>query len=367
MSLRRLRVGFTLIELLVVIAIIAVLIALLLPAIQSAREAARRAQCSNNFKQIGLAIHNYHDAHAVFPPAGIHDWDPDPVASGNQRTEYWGRHYHSLFSFILPHLDQASLYDQINYNHLPRWHVNWGSPVTDNAGPNATVKRTRMAVYLCPSDSPVVSDVNFFPTNYAAHITTRRILPSPRDLNNGILPLVPNWTIGTRTYRATVAEVTDGLAHTDMMSEVLTGLRNDQLSRASDFRRTIWEGATDVPIDNVMGVGRGFDILVQQKEVCSQTPVGPSGAIRRNFRGYAWFDGSYYYAKMYNHVGTPNSIAAEWGTDIHYGCLPPSSNHSGGVNVLMGDGSVRFISDSIDLQTWVAIGTRGAGDIPGEY
>lgn len=367
MSRKTHRLGFTLIELLVVIAIIAVLIALLLPAIQSAREAARRAQCSNNMKQIGIGVHNYLEAHGVFPPAGIHDWDADPVASGTQNSEYWGRQYHTFFSFILPHLDYVSLYDQINYDQLPRQHVDWGSPATDNAGPNGTVKRTRIATYYCPSDSPVISDLNFLPINYALHIATRRILPSPQDLNNGITPLVPNWTIGTRFYRGTVAEVTDGLNNTGMLSEVLTGLRNDQLSQASDFRRTIWQGSTDVPNDNNLGSGRGMEAVIAQNNACAQTPIGPAGTVRRNFRGYAWFDGSYYYVKMYNHNGTPNSIAAEWGTDIHYGCIPPSSNHLGGVNMLMGDGSVRFIGDNIDLKTWVAIGTRAAGDLPGNY
>lgn len=356
---RRSRTGFTLIELLVVIAIIAVLIALLLPAIQAAREAARRSQCANNLKQIGTAVHNYLEAHGMFPPAGIHDWDADPVASGTQNSEFWGRHYHTMFSFILSHMDMSSLYDQINYNHMSRQSTSWGSPVTDNAGPNATVKRTRLSFYLCPSDSPVISDINFMPTNYAFHITTRRFLPSPQDLNNGILPLVPNWTIGTRSYRATVAEISDGLAQTDMLSEVLSGLRDNNLSMAHhDHRRTVWQGPTTIPTTDF-----GVDAILNQAKACEEAPVGPGGTVLENARGYGWFDGSYYYLKMYNHIGTPNSVAAKMGTDIHYGCLPPSSNHSGGVNVLMGDGSVRFVSDSIDSKTWIAVGTRHGNDI----
>src|SRR5690606_11356850 len=118
--------GFTLIELLVVIAIIAVLIALLLPAIQAAREAARRADCTNRLKQFGLAISNYYDVNGMLPPADVHDW-------GAPHTVFATRHYHTMYSFILPYMGQQPLYDSINYDYPPRYEAGWpGDPSGSN-------------------------------------------------------------------------------------------------------------------------------------------------------------------------------------------------------------------------------------------
>src|SRR4051812_17389707 len=125
------RHGFTLIELLVVIAIIAVLIALLLPAVQAAREAARRAQCVNNLKQIGLAMHNYHDVIGTFP-------------SGSIATKGWGGTWWNWPAFILPQIEQTSLYNSINFSR---------SNIKNTAGdPNSTAWGTVVNAYLCPSD-----------------------------------------------------------------------------------------------------------------------------------------------------------------------------------------------------------------------
>jgi len=143
--------GFTLIELLVVIAIIAVLISLLLPAVQSAREAARRAQCVNNLKQIGLAIHNYHSSNDAVPPAGSSQLNTDtsgkPITDGGQLKNAWSCKFR-----ILPYMEQQATYNAANLSLDPEW--SWGGGV-DNGGweaSNVTAKATRINSFLCPSD-----------------------------------------------------------------------------------------------------------------------------------------------------------------------------------------------------------------------
>lgn len=356
--MRRRFSGFTLIELLVVIAIIAVLIALLLPAIQAAREAGRRATCSNQLRQIGLAILNYEETNGVLPPAEIHNTiggsPPNPV-----NNNY---HFHGVFAFILPHMDGQALYDQINF----------GSPVRCcwNSDPAGHVNRTAYSNWrknlICPSDGFTGRQfgVTYWSgTNYVPHIKTRRAQPVPFDLNNGMLPLVPNWTRGFRTYLGQISEVSDGMTNTAMMSETLMGPNHNnnsttlQAAQMTDPRRVLWR-TPDVP--NTYGVQSVLDMAAACRDA-------PNNQLYRNDvwsvrKGMGWSQWDVYWVKMYNHCGTPNSKVCSDAGDINFGCYPPSSGHGGGVNVLFGDGRVQLVGDSIDEKVWLATGTRAGGD-----
>ncbi|MGL4461840.1 MAG: DUF1559 domain-containing protein [Planctomycetia bacterium] len=351
--LTRKRRGFTLIETLVVVAIIGVLIALVLPAVQQAREAARRQECTGNLKQIGLAIANYADQHKVFPPAGIHEWGYTAV----QRDI----HFHSLFGYILPHMDQGALYDQINYDFPPRccWPNDpFFSTMNNDTYPNSTVSRTPVSAFVCPSDplrDPVGQWWRF--TNYRYNIMTRRAFPWPQDFNNGPLPLVPNWTYNQARYEGRPREISDGLSKTAFMSEGLIGTGDGAFAAARrEPKRTIWN-APDVP--DAHGLAAILAMVAACDTVDPQTAV-----IWGNWpvNGWGWFQGDLYWAKYYDHAGTPNMLRCSDADDINFGMHPPSSEHAGGVNVLFGDGHVSFVSDSVSQETWLAAGTRMGGE-----
>lgn len=174
--MHRRRVGFTLIELLVVIAIIAVLIALLLPAIQAAREAARRAQCQSQLKQLGLAINNYHDAHSCYPPAEIHAAPSGHLGAGN------GYHFHGIFTFIMPFMEDSEGYDLVNFD-MPSRCCHSG----DTRGHvNTTAFYRHLSYLICPSDGTTGHQFGVWAaTSYVVNIKTRRAQPSPFDLSNG--------------------------------------------------------------------------------------------------------------------------------------------------------------------------------------
>lgn len=346
------RRGFTLIELLVVIAIIGVLIALLLPAIQMAREAARRAQCSSQLKQIGMAIHNYADAHKVVPPAEIHNTGANP-----SQVAFNDYNFHGVFTFILPFMEGSAVYDRFNFSRPCR--CCWTG---DSGNANSTAYRTRLTYLVCPSDGLTGEQFGEFPgTNYVPHIMTRRAMPDPGDLNNGILPLVPNWTIGSRSYKGTFAETLDGLSKTAMMSETLMGTEGSQANALLvDPRRVMWNVA-DVP--NVFG----FASIQQMDQACKNLALSVPGGLYRNDiwsmrKGWGWSQWDTYWTKYYFHGSAPNSLVCADNLDINFGTYPPSSNHGGGVNVLKGDATVEFVTDSIDLRVWAAMGTRNGNE-----
>ncbi len=318
--------GFTLIELLVVIAIIAVLIALLLPAVQQAREAARRTQCKNNLKQIGLAIHNYHDTFIKFP--------------GNGMQTGWG---HNWIVSILPYADQAPLYNNWQFNGADSgWHGD--GPV---GGPNAANYDGKQIPWMiCPSN-PIPTFMSRFPTGPC--------LPAPSYFGvQGAAPLgnyqpavntdwvqaVGDWGITSRAGLilnntcATMRDCTDGLSNTIIVGEESNFTQNAAGTTKGDAR----PGAT-------WGWAMG----------CHST-WGP------------WVGGggvtTIRYAPNSRSLGLEGVIHT---TEHQRSNTPLNSAHVGGVHVLLGDGTVRFISENINMPTLTYLSVAADSQVVGEF
>jgi prepilin-type N-terminal cleavage/methylation domain-containing protein/prepilin-type processing-associated H-X9-DG protein len=337
------RIGFTLIELLVVIAIIAVLIALLLPAVQMAREAARRTQCRNNLKQIGLALQNYHSTHQVFPfGKGL---DYRSVLPGIPVYPRWSTH-----ALILPELEYANLYNAINFSFPPETPGMGGviafMPAYQNPNrENAAQCRTPIETFFCPSDPAGTSNAGDWPgqNNYVANqggwlCDRSDQIGAPTDTNPG------ETQTGVLYYlsHVRIAEIVDGTAQTAMFSEKLRG-----------------EGFPNKRTD--MFVVPHQTSMPALYDTCSNMNASTATPLTSKY-GWSWVMGENC-CTLYNHVATPNKNTCGGtgfpGTMTNMAMqVPPSSQHSGGVNVLMCDGSVRFIGDGVDLEIWRAIGTR---------
>ena len=349
------RRGFTLIELLVVISIIAVLIALLLPAVQSAREAARRAQCSNNLKQLGLAVHNYATSFNVIPAMTMYPGGQSAMSGG------WGP---SWLIAILPQIEQGNLYAA--YNFSAPAVVTGGSP---SGLENTTVTYNQIATLLCPSESSVNRPAFTATTNYVGNYGG----PGQISVYSGTIVPVgdPNGTPLGKLGPVTMEAVRDGLSNTALFSEALHGLQGSPTvypGRSADSKRGVFPGPAGG------GAGAGAAAAVAFAQACQNLSAGTvsnnSGNLGNDaYATYPWHVGMV----NYNHVGPPNSSHCMDASDStaglplvyvgYSGSAPPTSNHPGGVQMAMADGSVRFIKDSINQQTWWAIGTRFGKEI----
>jgi prepilin-type N-terminal cleavage/methylation domain-containing protein/prepilin-type processing-associated H-X9-DG protein len=314
--LRR-RSGFTLIELLVVIAIIAVLIALLLPAVQSAREAARRIQCVNNAKQIGLAMHNYAGANNVLPAAEMQFLG---LANGSN---------FSAMSQALAYMEQANLYNAINFS------------LFDVDPANSTAMVTSISGLICPSDTYNPSPTFGAQTNYMADMGSGIVWQSSLFAPNQTLQPPNGVFYGNSATR--FAEITDGLSNTGFYSERVIGDATTAI--ISPLADVFFDPGAPLTPDDAMAQCQALNI----NNPANQIPM---------IMGVPWIDGQH----ITLHVTTPNTRSCGFFI-VNRAVMPPSSYHPGGVNLLTGDGSVRFIKNSINLQTWRALGTRNGGEV----
>jgi prepilin-type N-terminal cleavage/methylation domain-containing protein len=317
MAVRR-RTAFTLIELLVVIAIIAILIALLLPAVQQAREAARRIQCKNNLKQIGLALHNYHDAHSRFPLSFAVDYDTD----GGE----W-----SVQARILPYLEASNLYQSADLS------LRYSDPI------NAGIASQRVETYLCPSE--VNDQVRLsngvavhYPLNYGFNGGNWRFWDnSTRQGGDGAF--FPNRSMRMRDF-------TDGSSNTLFFAEVKT---------FTPYLRDGGAATATVPgSGDISGLGGSFKSTTGHTEWVDgrihqtgmTTVFGPNTLIPHSASG-----------ELYD-VDFTNCREEKSCSSPTYAAVTSRSWHTGIVQVLLVDGSVRSISDNVDLGTWRDLGAR---------
>ncbi|MFO0892976.1 MAG: DUF1559 domain-containing protein [Isosphaeraceae bacterium] len=353
--------GFTLIELLVVIAIIAVLIALLLPAVQSAREAARRAQCTNNLKQIGLALHNYHSTHGTFPMGGSLNWSSAPT------PQFYTWNNWSAQALLLPFLEQTPLYNAANMN----WAVWHDGRAGVGYFANLTIFNTRVAAFLCPSDGFAgVSNIN----NYQASVGPNTQAEGMTTIANAttMTPTIGgNGSPGLFAYVHTygINSTTDGTSNTIAFSEVAVG---GQANNAVQGRNGI-VGVADITGARRFSAQDGVAAIQAYIAACdakwrSATPTTDF----KNSIGTRWAMGAMSWT-MFSTIMPPNARAPQtWGA-CRIGCpncgtdhsqmTNASSLHPGGVNVAMGDGSVRFMKATISQPIWWALGTKGGGEV----
>jgi len=360
MRLRNRR-GFTLIELLVVIAIIAVLIALLLPAVQAAREAARRSQCVNNLKQLGLGIHNYHSATNAFPPL-FENFGTAP----NGPSEPGGPWPLGWAVMILGYIEQQALFNAANFSYGAY------------AGPNVnTLSAAKLATLICPSESIKTGPwIASSWTNYHANFGgpcpmaswTGPIVPFNSDPNSmpGYTNAVTTSNMGTIGFES----VTDGTSNTALFSEKLIGLNgfvSSAVPGTANGKRVSFQTSVTVNWDTANGITQAQQMYAACKGMPSTTqPTNPT-----QWTGACW-DGSHagtLHFNAYDHFMPPNSLscvsANSWGGPPggFNDAITATSNHPGGVNVCMTDGSVRFIKDTVAINIWWALGTRNQGEI----
>jgi hypothetical protein len=314
-----------LIELLVVIAIIAVLIALLLPAVQQAREAARRIQCKNNLKQIGLALHNYHDVNSVFPPGGTYS-----AVAGTQPAGW------SIQARLLPYVDQGNLQGLINFSA--------------SYSTQPLVTPMRLGMLMCPSEindrAYVDGAVTYWPCNYAANYGEWFVWnPATNQIGTGAFG--PNSRTGARDF-------TDGTSNSLAFAEV----------KAYQYYLRDTGGAPTMPATpagvsalggTLKNSGHNEWVDARANQTGFTTTFGPNRICAHDDAGTT---------RDVDFVSTREGNSA---TDATYASLTARSYHVGIVQTLLMDGSVRSISENVDINVWRALGSRAGGEVIGEF
>ena len=349
--------GFTLVELLVVIAIIGVLVALLLPAVQSARESARRTQCANNLRQLGLAIQNHHATTGHFPK--------NQTSSGRSSGGECEAGYYSWLVFLLPYLEQEALFESIDRSVNMSDACASGAPIGEQH-PNAESSTVVLEGFLCPSDgdagenAPLMGAANPAGDNYAANAgwpsraTGYNGERSTPGAYNGVITLKnPGQSVTWHPEgNVSMRHVSDGTSHTVAIAERL-------IQRASNVQE-IRVARLALQSFHVTSAARTLPRMVER---CS-TESTHSDPVASAYIGRAWISGWTPTASTYMHLNTPNTHHCHFQNLDSNGdfAVTPTSNHSGGVNVVMVDGHIEFISDDIAPEVWWSIGSRDDGE-----
>ncbi len=361
--------GFTLVELLVVIAIIGVLVALLLPAVQAAREAARRTQCVNNLKQMGLGAANYESARGRFPPGRLlPDWTD---ASGDSRggSSYNGVQitdktgFYSVHIWLLPYMEANNVYNLINFNVAQVKKMTNVPSIGDN--PNLAAYSTAQGLFICPSDAntgQVISENNYR-SNFGGST------PAAGGNGNQDILLGRAWsvagngafTIGRKGLKA--GEYTDGLSNTAFFSERVkgSGLSPTDFPTLAEMRRL------DSGLVETVPVPRLLENCTAQALKAELHNFGASGRYIGDWSNGWPFAG--YDSTQYNHAAPPNWGTVDCGVSFipdrpnEHAIVAARSDHPGSVVVAFGDGHTAIVSDSVDIEVWRAIGSRNGEEV----
>jgi prepilin-type N-terminal cleavage/methylation domain-containing protein/prepilin-type processing-associated H-X9-DG protein len=334
------RPAFTLIELLVAIAIIAILIALLLPAVQQAREAARRTQCRNNLRQLGLALHNYHISHGQFPVSI--GWNP-------QRRTRQGAFSDKVF--LLPFLDQGPAYSRTNMNQHPWDSGGWFG------NDNIVSHSLRIPNFLCPSQGSVGPGGVAGNFHYA--------------INHGIQPY--NRVEGLRHHNGFASYIGTGVSDPPVRAAAINV--GDGLSQTAAYAEFLLDPGNS-PRDNIPVYDwvRNCTTPAQCRSICNAYDktkrIEVTDRGRRGMRGRSWAWSFAGQGATYTHTMKPNEHSCHnANTDDWHGnnLMAAGSMHEGGCHVLFGDGRVRFVSDEIDYDTWLGLATRDGNEQLGDY
>jgi prepilin-type processing-associated H-X9-DG protein len=314
-----------------------VLIALLLPAVQAAREAARRSQCINNLKQIGIAMHNYHDVVGTLPTGhlgyGWNDWGPQVM--------------------MLPYVESAPLYNSINFNV----NISGACPGCSTNGMTYTIQLTKINLLLCPSDTDKLTN-QYGHINYAGNAGN-----APEALFGNNSPGAFTGCFASTIFAAPIGfrDITDGLSNTALFSEKVKGI-STTFNGFDNSRPT----AAIMSVGLTAGTGAYpqpyYALCIAQNPYVSNGNFSSSGAVSE---GEYWWDG-HYENGIYNHIMPPNKWSCDDANSVNTindaGAATVSSRHPGGVNVLMADGSVRFVKDTVSTSTWWALGSRAGNE-----
>ncbi len=355
-NLGRMRPGFTLVELLVVIAIIGVLVGLLLPAVQAAREAARRMSCSNNFKQLGLGIHNYHAAYDMLPMNTGGTYDLHATLDNNFKI--------SWLVGILPFIEQQALWEQIaNPNNTGGTFPSMG-PQTDNTA--YVPWRTQVPGYRCPSD-PTIQSADFAFTNYYACGGDAYFEQHHSGINwNGVSSTDGTWgdQAGARWARGVFRahhftrfrDILDGTANTIAAGEIVVDSGRHEVKGTILMNRG----------GNGCNSPESYNVPTDIDPARPQFTLNGGGNLwentLRNSRGRRWQEGTAHFGTFHT-IRPPNSYSMSRGWADNFGFSTAASRHQGGCHVLIADGAVKFVTDSVEAgnQNRTAPGCAGGG------